>query len=141
MLGHARHSSSLKRTAIDPVSWGEQYFFHQAEVIQGGTRTLYASGQVGLEQDGETFAGTGMGDQLSKVLSNIDDILKKAHMDRSNIVHVRTYVTDMEGYIEHFDIFTTWITEAGIMPTHTLLGVAALFNPECVVEVEIEASA
>lgn len=142
-LGHVHshsHDTAMRRTPVDPVPWGAAFSLHQGEIIEGATKILKMSGQAGLEEDGTTFSSTDMRGQISKALSNIDAVLEGAGMNRSNIVHVRTYTTDVSAFLASYGVVKEWLGEADVMPPHTLLGVAALFVPECKVEIEIEAA-
>ncbi len=79
--------------------------------------------------------------QMECALSNIDAVLEKAGMTRANVVGLRVYTTEMDAYIENFDVYANWIAQAGTRPPQTLIGVQRLFHPDIVVEIEIEAAA
>ena len=86
----------------------------------------------------------GVGDirrQVEVSLAAVDDILRGAGMERSNIVYLHFYTTDMEGFMGNYDVYAEWIGAAHIMPPQTLLGVAALALPDLLVEVEVTAAA
>lgn len=135
----------MKRTAINPSQWGLNFQFNQAELVEETTRTLYVSGQVALKDDPSSPLGMSVehpGDlagQLKVTLANIDAVLAGAGMQRQNIVHVRLYTTDIDGFLENYGIYAEWISEAGIKPANTLLGVARLAMADMMVEIEITA--
>ena len=41
----------MKRTPVNPWSWSLQYGFNQGELIEGGRRVLYCSGQTALDEN------------------------------------------------------------------------------------------
>lgn len=137
----------MKRTSVNPVEWGLQFSLDQGEVVEGATRHLRCSGQVSVVPD----AGEEMGlkvvspneirGQMECALANIDAVLEKAGMTRANVVGLRVYTTQMDAYIENYDVYANWIAQAGTRPPQTLLGVQRLFHPDVVVEIEIEAAA
>ena len=137
----------MKRTAINPTDWGLQFSMNQGEVVQGLTRYLHCSGQVALEPDPDGDMGIRVvaeGDlrgQMQAALANIDAILEEAGMTRANLLSLRFFTTDVDGGLEHYDVYASWIGEAGIMPPQTLLGVSRLALPALLIEIEATAGA
>ncbi len=135
----------MKRESINPMKWGLNLSIDQGEVLEGGTRHLRCSGQVSLKDDPDAemgFSVVAPGDlrsQMECTFNNIDDVLQEAKMDRSNIVSIRFFTTDMDGFLKNYDVYTTWIAEAGTKPPQSLIGVARLVLEELLVEIEIEA--
>ena len=137
----------MKRQAVNPTDWGLAFSMNQAEVVEGITRHLHCSGQVALEADPSAEMGIRVlhvGDlrgQIGAALANVDALLAGAGMDRSNILSLRFFTTDVDGFLEHYDVYAEWIGAAGIMPSQTLLGVNRLALPDLMVEVEATAGA
>lgn len=135
----------MRRTAINPTEWGLQWSMNQAELVEGLTQLVHFSGQVALEADPDTEMGVrvvGAGDlraQFAAALARIDEILAGAGMDRSNLLHLRFFTTDVDGVMANYDVYADWIGEAGIMPPQTLLGVNRLALPELLIEIEAAA--
>jgi len=142
-----RHHGKLSTTPIDPVSWGKDHFgFHQGEVLEGiPNRFLFVSGQTALQADGISVVAEGdMKGQIQQTLKNIDEILKEASMDRSNLVMIHSYTTDVDSFFQNYDVVLKWLEEAGddgVKPPHTLLGVSRLAYPDLLVEIEVQAAA
>jgi enamine deaminase RidA (YjgF/YER057c/UK114 family) len=136
----------MNRESINPVEWGLQFGLDQGEVISGATRTLHCSGQVAVRPDPDADFGVAVvspGEirgQMECALANLDDVLREAGMSRSNIINLRFYTTDMDGFLENYDAYAGWIADAGIRPPQTLLGIDRLFHPEVLVEVEAVAA-
>lgn len=137
----------MERIPINPQQWGLAFGMNQAEIVEGVTRYLHCSGQTSLVADDSepmgvavTYAGN-MAGQLAAALANVDDLLETAAMDRSNLLSLRFYTTDVDAFLEHYEIYAAWIGEAGVMPPQSLLGVARLALPELLIEVEVTAGA
>lgn len=99
--------------------------------------TLYLSGQVGIDQDGNT--PTGIADQTKVAYTNMQDILAQFGADMSNIVDEIFFVTDMHelfGNIE--DVYGAREAAYGGTPEvcQTLVQVAALVQPELKIEIK-----
>lgn len=137
----------MNRTAINPTDWGLHFSMNQGEVVEGLTRYLHFSGQVALEPDVDSEMGVrvvsegNLRGQMEAALANIDDILQGAGMTRANLLSLRFYTTDVDGVLQHYDVYANWIGEAGIMPPQTLLGVSRLALPELLIEIEATAGA
>lgn len=136
----------MKRQSINPWDWGLQWSMDQGELIEGVTRYLHLSGQVSLEPDLRSEMGVSVvfpGDirgQMATALANIDAVLKKAGMDRKNVVTLRFFTTDIDGFLANYDVYADWIEEAGTRPPQSLLGVQRLVIPELMVEIEAVAA-
>ncbi len=135
----------MKRTAVNPTEWGKAFSMNQAEIVEGVTRHLHCSGQVALEPDAgadmgvRVVASGDMRGQIQSALDSIDVILQGAAMKRSNILSLRFFTTDVDAFLENYDVYAGWIGEAGIMPPQTLLGVNRLAIPELLIEIEATA--
>ena len=122
----------MQRTAVNPTDWGLQWSLNQAEVFEGVTQHLHCSGQVALEPDASSEMGVrvvGEGDiraQIESALSNIDAVLLAAGMGRADLMTLRFFTTDVDAFLENYDVYADWIGDAGIMPPQTLLGVNRL---------------
>jgi len=62
-------------------------------------------------------------------------------MDATNIVRLNMYTTDVPAFMAAAENLVTIFAEDGCRPVSTLLGVAALFEPEIMIELEATAVA
>jgi enamine deaminase RidA (YjgF/YER057c/UK114 family) len=114
----------------------------QGELVEGVHRYLHCSGQVAVEPDTSSEMGiaiTHVGDirgQMQLSLANIDAVIRKAGMSRGNILSLRFFTTDVDGFLANYDVYAEWIQEAGTRPPQSLLGVNRLVLPELLVEIE-----
>ena len=118
-------------TMINPTGVPQSPFYSQGALASGAQRTLYISGQVGVDAQGN--AGKDIGEQARIAAGNLNAVLAEAGMDGGNLAKVTIYVTDaslipafMEG-------------AAGTLPSPppatTLLVVKALAAPHLLVEI------
>ena len=137
----------MDRTSINPTDWGLQFSMDQGELVKGGTRRLRCSGQVSVEPDATSEMGIKVvapGEirgQMECALANVDAILKKADMSRANIVALRFFTTEIDAFLQNYDVYANWIRAGGIRPPQSLIGVQRLVLPELLVEIEAEAVA
>jgi enamine deaminase RidA (YjgF/YER057c/UK114 family) len=109
-------------------------------VVATGSRLLYLSGQTGQVADG-SVAGPDLKSQATQALKNIKTALAANGAQPSDIAKIVFYVVDwtqeklgplMESAIEVFG------DELPLTAT-TLIGVAALFEPEYLIEIDVTA--
>ena len=76
---------------------------------------------------------------MEGALANVDAVLAKAGMSRKNVLSLRFFTTDIDGFLANYDVYAAWIGEAGTRPPQSLIGVSRLVMPDLVVEVEATA--
>ena len=109
--------------------------YSQAIMVEAG-RTLYVSGQVGLNADGTCppdFAA-----QAERAFVNLGGVLAAAGMDVEDIVKMTVFLTDAADYVKYGMIRAAFLGDH--KPASTLLIVAGLARPEWKVEVEAVAA-
>lgn len=136
MLAGCDGDAGLTREAINPWEWNAGFGFDQGVVISGATRTLYLAGQVSADPAGVTLHVGDTRGQFGQAFDNLDTMLEGAAMDRSNVARLTIFTTDIPGIIENWDVYMTRYAETGHTPPVTLIGVASLYVPEAVVEIE-----
>ena len=137
----------MKRESVNPWEWGLAYSMDQGELVQGVERILNCSGQVAVDPDPSSEMGiavVGEGDiraQIQKALENVDAVLEKGGLGRANVLTLRFFTTDIDGFLENYDVYADWIAPAGTRPPQSLIGVARLVDPRLLVEIEATAGA
>jgi enamine deaminase RidA (YjgF/YER057c/UK114 family) len=124
---------------INPWDWSEKFGYSQAIEVTGGTRTLYCAGQTSVDAEGNPVHPGNMEAQLAQAFDNLEAVLGAAGMTLANLVRLNYYVTDIQSYFESSGPAADRLAKAGSRPPGTLLGVAALFHPDIVVELEATA--
>lgn len=114
----------------------EAVFAHGVEV-PADARTLYVSGQVGVDADGHTVEG-GFDAQCRQAISNVEAVLASAGMTLADTVKVTIYLTRREDIPRLRDVRAERLAVA---PAVTMVLVAGLHAPEWLVEIEAVAAA
>ena len=132
----------MKRESVNPWDWGLQFSMDQGELVDGVSRYLHLSGQISVEPDAKSEMGIAIkhvGDirgQMQLSLANIDAVIEQAGMNRGNILTLRFFTTDIDGFLENYDVYAEWIQDTGTRPPQSLLGVNRLVLPGLLVEIE-----
>ncbi|PWJ47462.1 Enamine deaminase RidA, house cleaning of reactive enamine intermediates, YjgF/YER057c/UK114 family [Quadrisphaera granulorum] len=131
----------INRTAINPVSWSTELGFNQGELVVGGHRTLYVSGQTAMDAAGTPQHDGDIAAQLALCLDNVEAVLTGAGMALSDLVRLSVYTTDVDALLPHYGVLAGRLGAAGAAPTTTMLGVVRLAVPGQLVELEATAVA
>jgi 2-iminobutanoate/2-iminopropanoate deaminase len=117
---------------INPAGYPQSPFYSQGAVATAPQRTLFISGQVGVDAEGN--AGSDIGEQAKIAVANMNAVLAEAGMDPRNLAKVTIYLTDeslIPGFME-----AAGGTLPSPPPATTLLVVKALAAPHLLVEIE-----
>jgi len=102
---------------------------------------LVCSGQTSVDDEGNLVHAGDMAGQLNKALDNLETVLGQAGLGLSDVVRLNYYVTDVDAFLEAYETDTLpRLGQSGCRPATTLLGIAALFLPELMVEIEATAA-
>ena len=124
--------------SVWPVPEGFRSIYSHAVETAPGSRMLFVSGQFGIARDGSLSAAFEA--QLEQAMDNVEALLAAAGMSKADIVKANYYLTraaDLPalGVVRR----RRWAkTEAEAV---TVIVVAALARPDCLVEVEAVAAA
>ena len=98
---------------------------------------IHVAGTTAVDATGEIV---GVGDpyaQAKQILKNIESALRSVGASLGDVVHTRTFVTDIEQWAEvgraHGEVF------GHIRPVATMVEVSGLVSPDMMVEIEAEA--
>ena len=106
--------------------------YHHGIAVDGGSRLLFLSGQLGIAPDGSTPAD--LRAQAFQVFANIDALLEEAGLDRSHVVRLTTFLLDPADRGPFMAVRDAWVVDPA--PASTLVFIQALARPEFLVEVE-----
>jgi enamine deaminase RidA (YjgF/YER057c/UK114 family) len=124
---------------VNPWTWQDAFGYSQAMEVSGGGRVLFCAGQTSVDGNGKPLHAGDMAKQMGQALENLDMVLKQAGMTFANVVRLNYYVTDIAAFFNMGGEAMARL--GGAKPPGTLLGVAALFHPDIVVEIEATAVA
>lgn len=98
---------------------------------------VHVSGTTGTDQQGTVVGKGNAYEQARQALRNIEWALTQAGASMSDVVRTRIYVTDILRWEEvaraHGEVFST------IRPATAMVQVAALIDPDMLVEIEADA--
>lgn len=112
----------------------DRYGFSPA-VKSGGF--LFISGQVGVRPDGS--APTAVADQMEWALKRIEELLRLADLELSDLVDVTSYHVDIENTLSDFMRVKERFIK-GPFPAWSIIGISGLSRPELKVEIRAVAS-
>jgi 2-iminobutanoate/2-iminopropanoate deaminase len=104
--------------------------------VPGGSRVVFAAGQIGLDGNGKL--ADGIEAQCDQVWKNIGEVLKAADMTYKDIVKITSFLTDSRFILANRAAREKYIGEP--YPASTLLIVQALADPAMLVEIEVIAA-
>jgi enamine deaminase RidA (YjgF/YER057c/UK114 family) len=109
--------------------------YSHAISVSGNHKTIYIGGQNAVNQKGELVGKGNLKEQTEQVLSNIEEIFKKAGGKLENIIKFNIYLVQGQNPAAGFSAFQQkWTGQTP--PVVTVLFVAGLGNPEWLVEIE-----
>jgi len=123
----------MTRREIQPASVPRPVAeYAQGVEVQGG-RTLYISGQVPIDGDGN-LVGEEIREQARQVFRNIRALIEEAGGQMSDLIKLTTFLTNMDDYRGFVEVRSEFI--AAPYPAATLVAASALVRPEWLLEVE-----
>jgi enamine deaminase RidA (YjgF/YER057c/UK114 family) len=125
--------------AVNPWQWQDQFGFSQAMDVRGAKRVLYCAGQTSVDANGDPLHAGDMAAQMTQALDNLETVLGQAGLTLANVVRLNYYTRDVAVFLQAASTFAARLQAAGCQPAATLLGVAALFHPDILVEIEATA--
>ena len=129
------------RRIINPWAWQDAYGFVQANEVSDAQRVLYCAGQVSVDAEGNPLHPGDMGAQIAQSLDNLETFLDNAGFEMSDVVRLNFYTTDVDRTMEAWSVIKNRLTESGCRQVSTLLGVARLYHPDILIEIEATAVA
>lgn len=100
---------------------------------------LFLSGQAAIDQAGAIVGAGDFATQLEATFANIDRVLAAGGSDRSRIIKVTIYLTDMGNFPAIVEARRRYFTPP--WPADTIVEVRALALPELMVEIDVIALA
>jgi enamine deaminase RidA (YjgF/YER057c/UK114 family) len=131
----------MEKREINPSEWLLAFNINQGIEVTGAQRVLYLSGQTSNAADGSLMHAGDIVAQFRLAWSNLKGALAAAEMDPTNIVRLNMYTTDVDGFMAAAGDLVPIFAGDGCKPVSTLLGVAALLEPDLIIELEATAVA
>ena len=128
----------MKRQNIQPDALAKRVVdgrvLYSHVVVVEGRKTIFVSGQLARDGNGNVVGKGDMRAQLKQVGENLKAALAAAGATLNDIVKSNTYVTDVGEYMKHTDVRMEYF---GALPTSTTVEVRKLAHPDLLVEVEV----
>ncbi len=131
----------MERRVINPWGWQDEYGFVQANEVSDAQRILYCAGQVSVDADGNPLHPGDMGAQIAQALDNLETVLEAAGFEMSDVARLNFYTTDVDRTMEAWSLIKDRLARTGCRQVSTLLGVARLYHPDILIEIEATAVA
>ncbi len=124
---------------VNPWTWQDDFGFSQAIDVRQGGRVLYCAGQTSVDANGAPLHAGDMAAQLTQAFDNLETVLKAAGLTLGHVVRLNYYTRDVPAFLQAAGVYGARLQAAGAQPAGTLLGVASLFHPDILVEIEATA--
>ena len=131
----------MQTRPVNPQKWLESFNINQAIEVTGGQRVLYVSGQTSTDASGTPMHPGDLIAQFKLAWKNLVEVLAAANMEPKNIVRLNFYTTDVATFMARAGEMVPLFAQAGCKPVSTPLGVARLFEPSILIEIEATAVA
>ena len=111
--------------------WAKDYRIAQG--VRVGD-TVYVSGQVGFDREGNIVGGDDMKAQALQTFENIRAVLAEAGATMDDVVKILAFITDMDNYADYAAARAEAFPKN--IPASATVSTPALVNPDLLVEVE-----
>jgi enamine deaminase RidA (YjgF/YER057c/UK114 family) len=130
-------TSENSHHVLQPAGWPRPRGYASGIAAEG--RAIFLAGQVGWDAEGH-FA-EGLPAQIAQALANVAALLAEAGAGPAHLVRLTWFITDMRAWREQqAAIGAAYRRVIGKhFPTMSVIGVAALVEPEALVEIEATA--
>lgn len=123
--------------AIQPDGWAPPKGYSNGMLGPAGTRPLAVAGQIAWDADQNLVPG-GFAVQFGQALQNVVDVVRAAGGGPEHVASLTIYVTDRHGYLDEIrEVGAAYRDAMGChYPAMALVEVAALLEPDAVVEIQ-----
>ena len=97
-------------------------------------RTIYVSGQVSMDAEGNVVGEGDIKRQTETVMEHVKTVLEEAGGGLDDIVKVTVFITDMGLYDEIHEVRRRYFDEP--YPASSMVEVSALIDPRLLIEIE-----
>lgn len=97
-------------------------------------RTIYVSGQVSMDSEGNVVGEDAIKLQTETVLKNVETVLAEAGGSLDDIVKVTVFIRDMGHYDEIHEVRRRYFEKP--YPASSMVEVSALIDPRLLIEIE-----
>jgi enamine deaminase RidA (YjgF/YER057c/UK114 family) len=135
----SKGKSLMDKKIINPWKWQDKLGFVHGNDITGAKQTLYCAGQVSVDAEGNPIHAGDMAAQLNTAFDNLEEVLRQAGYQLSDVVRLNYYTTSVSAFSGNGQVVGERLAKGNCRPCSTLLGVASLFHPDAMIEIEATA--
>lgn len=132
-------ASKAKVKLLNPWKWQDAHGFSQGALLPAGAAIFACAGQTSVDANGSPLHPGDMEKQVLTALENLETVLRAGGATLSDVIKLNYYVTDIQAFFTAQPALNKRLAEFDCKPTSTLLGVAALFHPDIMFEIEATA--
>jgi 2-iminobutanoate/2-iminopropanoate deaminase len=127
---------AIKRT--NPPTLSKPTGYTHVVEVSGPVKTVYISGQIAYDADGNVVGAGDMKAQAEQVFKNLETALTAAGAKFSDVVKMNSYITDMSKAPAVREVRARYFGDN--VPASTFVQVAGLVRPELLLEIEVIAA-
>jgi 2-iminobutanoate/2-iminopropanoate deaminase len=120
---------------VNPPTLSKPTGYTHIVEVAGPSKTIYISGQIAFDKDGNIVGAGDMKAQAEQVFKNLEAALTAAGAKFSDVVKMNTYVTDIDKAPAVREVRARYFGES--TPASTFVQVAKLVRPELMIEIEV----
>ena len=124
----------MKKQAINPWTWQEQYSFSQAWRIDDARSLIVISGQASISSEGLVMHEKNFESQVRQTFQNLGTVLERAGATFADIVKLGIFLTNREHFPTYKKLHAEYFSAQ--KPADTVLIVNSLALPELLVEID-----
>jgi reactive intermediate/imine deaminase len=128
-------AAQVKR--VNPPALSKPTGYTHVVEVTGPQKTIYISGQIAYDKDGQVVGAGDMKAQAEQVFKNLQAALAAAGAKFSDVVKMNSYITDMSKVQAVRDVRARYFKDA--TPASTFVEVKGLVRPELLLEIEVVA--
>ena len=122
-------------TRINPPTLSKPTGYSHIVEVTGPAKTIYISGQIAFDKDGNVVGAGDMKAQAEQVFRSLQLALEAAGAKFSDVVKMNSYITDMSKAQAVRDVRARFFKDA--TPASTFVEVKGLIRPELMLEIEV----
>ena len=135
----------MNRRIINPWTWQYKHGFAgfvHANEVKNSKGMLFAAGQVSVDEEGNLLYPGDMVKQIKQIFDHIEVLLEQADFKLSDVMKLTYYTTDMQAFLSGpvQEVLGERMHTSQCQPATSLIGVASLSLPDCVIEIEVIAA-
>ncbi len=121
---------------VNPDGLSKNPAFSQVVTTHGNGKTIYIGGQDAVDSQGNIIGKGDLGKQTEQVMENIQTALQACGATFENLVKLTIYIVQGQNLIAGFQASQKYLGHLKHPPAISGLFVAALTNPDYLVEID-----